>query len=146
MELFGIGVPEIGVVFLIALIIVGPQRFPEVARQVARWIQTARTFSDAVMKDVRAAVDELEQEVTAANDGVNPIRELGVLREELTGAVEDATATVTDATTLPALASPDQAAPDEAAPGASGPPESGPEEAGVAEDTEERRAERTGSG
>ena len=103
MELFGVGIPELGLVMLIALVIVGPQRFPEVARQIARWVRTARSFTDAVMQDVRAAVDEIEQEVTAANDGVNPIRELQELRKELAAAASDATATVTEASTLPPL-------------------------------------------
>jgi Sec-independent protein translocase protein TatA len=101
MELFGVGIPELGLVLLIALVIVGPQRFPEVARQIAQWIRTARSFTDAVMQDVRAAVDEIEQEVTAANDGVNPIRELQELRKELGTAAQDATSTVSEAATLP---------------------------------------------
>ena len=101
MELFGVGIPELGLVLLIALVIVGPQRFPEVAREIARWVRTAREFSDAVMKDVRAAVDEIEQEVTTANDGVNPIKELSELRRELGGAVQHASTTVDEARTLP---------------------------------------------
>jgi len=103
MELFGVGIPELGLVMLIALVIVGPQRFPEVARQIAQWVRTARSFTDAVMQDVRAAVDEIEHEVTAANDGVNPIRELQELRKELGTAANDATSTVTEASTLPPL-------------------------------------------
>lgn len=98
MELFGVGVPELGLIMLIALVVVGPQRFPEIARQMAHWIRTARAFTDAVMKDVRAAVDEIEQEVTTANDGVNPIRELKELRGELNAAARDAASTVNDAT------------------------------------------------
>ena len=101
MELLGVGIPELGLVMLIALVIVGPQRFPEIARQMARWIRTARAFTDEVMKDVRSAVDEIEQDVTAANDGVNPIRELREIRNELAGAAQDATATVEEARTLP---------------------------------------------
>ncbi|MDA0301512.1 MAG: twin-arginine translocase TatA/TatE family subunit [Chloroflexi bacterium] len=101
MELFGVGVMELGLIMLITLIVVGPQRFPEVARQLAQWIRNARAFTDSVMKDVRAAVDEIEQEVTAANDGVNPIRELQDLRKELDTAAKDATSTVSDATALP---------------------------------------------
>ncbi len=102
MELFGVGVMELGLIMVIALVVVGPQRFPEVARQIAHWIRTARAFTDAVMKDVREAVDEIEQEVTAANDGVNPIRELQDLRKELGTAAQDASITVAEATTLPA--------------------------------------------
>ena len=103
MELFGVGIPELGLVLLIALVIVGPQRFPEIARQIAHWVRTAREFTDAVMQDVRAAVDEIEQEVTAANDGVNPIRELQELRNELSTAAQDATSTVSEAAAVPSL-------------------------------------------
>ncbi|MEI6137326.1 MAG: twin-arginine translocase TatA/TatE family subunit [Chloroflexota bacterium] len=119
MELFGVGLPEIGIVLLIALVIVGPQRFPEVAREVARWINTARGFTDSVMTDIRAAVDELEQDVSAANDGVNPIRELQALRQDLTGAVQDASSTLTSASTLAALPEPtsDEATPTESTDG-----------------------------
>lgn len=114
MELFGVGIPEIGLIALIALVIVGPQRFPEVAREAARWYRTARSFSDAVMNDVRVAMNELEQEVTAANDGVNPIRELSDLQREIAGATQDATSTLTEATTLPAVPEPgDASAPSE---------------------------------
>ncbi len=115
MELFGVGLPEIGIVLLIALVIVGPQRFPEVARQVARWINTARSFSDSVMADLRSAVDELEQEVTAQNDGVNPIKEIRSLRDELTGVHQNATAAVADATSFPSLNAPSEAAGDSTA-------------------------------
>lgn len=104
MELFGIGIPEIGLVALIALVIVGPRRFPEVAREVARWIRSARALSDSVMVDVRAAVQELEQEVTTASDGVNPIRELDALRRELTGIPQEVASAASAAADLPPLA------------------------------------------
>ena len=103
MELFGVGIPEIGLVALIALVIVGPRRFPEVARQVARWIRSARALSDSVMVDVRAAVSELEQEVTAGTDGVNPIRELEAIRRELTGVSQEVTSAASAAADLPPL-------------------------------------------
>ena len=94
MELFGVGLPEIGLIAVIALVIVGPNRFPEVAREAARWYRTLRGFSDSVMEDVRTAMNELEQEVTAENGGVNPIRELSDLRREFQGLAQDAGARV----------------------------------------------------
>ncbi len=94
-----------GLVLIITLVVVGPQRFPEVARQLARWIRNARAFTDEVMKDVRSAVDEIEQEVTAANDGVNPVHELKDLRQKLTDAASDASTTVSEAATLPPVPS-----------------------------------------
>ncbi len=89
MNLLGIGVPEAGLIFVLALIFVGPQRFPEMARQAGRWYRTARAFSDGVMKDVRAAVDELEGELDAETEGgLQPIRELTGIRRDLIDAIE----------------------------------------------------------
>ena len=142
---------------VIALVIIGPQRFPEVARQVARWIQTARSFTDAVMTDVRAAVDELEQDVTASNGGVNPIRELETLQQELRGAARDATATVSDVTatvsdasTLPALPERTDAAPAPETAAGTGTPSNGatgetPGPSSAAPDAPEPAQERTAS-
>ena len=97
MELLGIGVPEMALVGLLFMILVGPQRFPEMARQAGRWYRTARAFTDEVMKDVRAAVDEIEEEVGVGEDGVKPIRELADLRRELTSALDDAAGVETPA-------------------------------------------------
>ena len=63
MSLFGVGAGEALVVLVLAMIVVGPQRFPEIARQGGRWYRIARQYSNEVMKDVRAAVDDIEQEI-----------------------------------------------------------------------------------
>ena len=43
MELFGVGLPEAGLVFVLPLIRIGPHRFPESARQAGRGARPART-------------------------------------------------------------------------------------------------------
>ena len=88
MNLFGIGFPEAGLVMVLALILVGPQRFPEIARQAGRWYRTARAFTDAVMQDVRAAVDEIEDELGVEGGDLQPIRELTDLRRDLADAIQ----------------------------------------------------------
>ncbi|MDP6606630.1 MAG: twin-arginine translocase TatA/TatE family subunit [Dehalococcoidia bacterium] len=76
-ELFGVGAAEAVLVFVIALILVGPQRFPDIARQGGRWYRVARGYTAEITKDVRAAIDELEEEVKASADDLNEVRELG---------------------------------------------------------------------
>ena len=105
MELFGVGLPEAGLVFVLALILIGPQRFPEMARQAGRWYRTARQFTDAIMVDVRAAVDEIESEIADKNDGVRPIRELQDLRREFTQIGEETAAAAGDEAAAARLAS-----------------------------------------
>ncbi|MBM3140700.1 MAG: twin-arginine translocase TatA/TatE family subunit [Chloroflexi bacterium] len=77
MNIFGVGAGEALLVLVIALIVVGPGRFPEIARQAGRWYRLARRYTSEVMTDVRAAVDELEQEVTRPEDDLRSIREIG---------------------------------------------------------------------
>jgi sec-independent protein translocase protein TatB len=77
MNFFGVGPGEAFLVLVIALLVVGPDRVPEVARQAARYYKLARRYTDEVMKDVRAAVDELELEVGEPGEDLKSIREIG---------------------------------------------------------------------
>ena len=49
MNLFGVGVFEALLVAIIGLIIVGPNKFPEMMKQAGRWFRIARAFSSEVM-------------------------------------------------------------------------------------------------
>ena len=90
MNIFGVGPAEAGLVFVIALIVVGPQRFPEIMREAGRWYRMARAYSNEVMKDVRAAVDDIEREVKAETDDFKSVREFADLSADLRAAQVDA--------------------------------------------------------
>ncbi|TAK79065.1 MAG: hypothetical protein EPO16_02505 [Dehalococcoidia bacterium] len=77
MELFGVGPLEALLVGVITFILVGPDRFPELARQAGRWYRVARAFSAEVMADFQGAVKEIEAEVdVTTGGGIRSIREL----------------------------------------------------------------------
>ena len=76
MNLFGVGIFEALLVAIIGLIIVGPNKFPEMMSQAGRWFKYARAFSTEVMKDVREAVDEIQEEVIAQGNDLQEIRDL----------------------------------------------------------------------
>lgn len=80
MELFGVGAAEAFLVLLVTLLVVGPHRFPQIARDGARWYKVARRYATEVMGDVRGALDEIEQEMNA--DGTD-LREVLTLTEEV---------------------------------------------------------------
>lgn len=90
MNFFGVGPAELGLVFVIALIVVGPQRFPEIMRSTGRWYRMARAYSNEVMKDVRSAVDDIEREVKAETDDLKSVRDFADLGEDLREAQRDA--------------------------------------------------------
>ncbi len=76
MSFLGVGAGEAFLVFVIALIVIGPNRFPEAMRSAGRWYRIARTYSSEVMKDVRAAVDDIEREVNAEAEDLKSVRDL----------------------------------------------------------------------
>lgn len=90
MNIFGVGPAEAGLVFVIALIVVGPQRFPEIMRTAGRWYRMARAYSNEVMKDVRSAVDDIEREVRAETDDLKSVREFADIGKDLREARTDA--------------------------------------------------------
>lgn len=58
--MFDVGFWELALCFVLALLVLGPERLPSVARTLGRWVGRARAF-------VRQVTDEWEQEVDAAH-------------------------------------------------------------------------------
>lgn len=54
--MFDVGLPEIAVILLIAVVVFGPERLPEFARQAARMLHTLKGFANNAQKELR---DEL---------------------------------------------------------------------------------------
>lgn len=74
-------------VFVITLIVVGPHRFPEIARQAGHYYRTARRYAAEVTSDVRSAVAELEAEVESHKDEFTAVS--AELKEGLAATVEE---------------------------------------------------------
>ena len=90
MELLGVGAAEALVVFVITLIVVGPNRFPEIARQGGRYYRMARRYAAEVTADVRGAMAELEAEVESQKSELEAVgTELTELSEGVSATVEE---------------------------------------------------------
>lgn len=57
--MFGVGLPEMAVILLVAVIVFGPDRLPDYARQAGRMVRQLRKFAQAAQQDLR---DELGPE------------------------------------------------------------------------------------
>ncbi len=58
----GIGLPQLLLVFLVAMLVLGPERLPEVARQLARGIRTLRSYADEVQGQFQGEIGGLREE------------------------------------------------------------------------------------
>jgi sec-independent protein translocase protein TatB len=96
---FGVGLPELAVIIVIGILVFGPDRLPEFARQAGRFLRQVRRFSQAARDDLRSelgpefsdleltdldprrivrkhiieAMDEDEDDHTPARPGLRPL-------------------------------------------------------------------------
>ena len=77
MEFFGVGAGEAVMILVVMLLVVGPKRFPTVAREAGKYYRMARRYADAVMQDVRGAMDDLEKEVGEPGEDLRSLRDIG---------------------------------------------------------------------
>jgi len=76
-NLLGIGLPEIALILVLTLIVVGPQRLPEMAVQLARLIRQLRGYAGQVSGQLREEMGDLMQDYESLR------QELQELRQEL---------------------------------------------------------------
>jgi Tat protein translocase TatB subunit len=60
--MFGIGLPELFVILAVALIVLGPQRLPEVARMLGRVYGQLRRASEEFQQTIRQDLAALERQ------------------------------------------------------------------------------------
>jgi Tat protein translocase TatB subunit len=58
--MFGIGMSELGVILVVALIVLGPKRLPEAARAIGKAVGEFRRQSADVMDELRGQIDQDE--------------------------------------------------------------------------------------
>jgi sec-independent protein translocase protein TatA len=63
--MFGIGLPELILIMVLALLVLGPQRLPEVARMVGRAYAQLRRASDEFQRTIRQDIAALERQEDA---------------------------------------------------------------------------------
>ena len=51
--MFGIGLPELAVIMLVAIFVFGPERLPEFARQAGRMVRQVRNLANSAQNQLR---------------------------------------------------------------------------------------------
>jgi Tat protein translocase TatB subunit len=102
MNFLGIGLPEIVLISLIAVVVLGPERFPEAAVQVARAIKWLRGYATENTRDLRNEFAELTREYEEMRVELDEVRRsvssgISLASQELTKVVEETKPALEDA-------------------------------------------------
>jgi len=95
MNFFGVGPLEFALVAIIAVIVLGPERFPAAAVQVARAIKFLRGYANDATSDLRQEFQELTREYESLRGELAEIRgsvtkDASKLADEITRAAAEA--------------------------------------------------------
>lgn len=71
-----LGFAEMAVIAVVALLVVGPDRLPEVARKLATWVARFRNEATKSIDELKRAaqIDGLDEELRGLNDEIKGIR------------------------------------------------------------------------
>ena len=67
-----IGFPELVVIFLVALLVFGPKRLPDLGRSIGRGLSEFRRASNDLKGSIEREIETLEQEASTANTPKTP--------------------------------------------------------------------------
>lgn len=80
--MFGIGLPELAVIMIVGVIVFGPDRLPEYARQAGRFMRQVRNFAQTAQEDLRSELGPEFADLDIV--GVDP---RAAIREYMLGAI-----------------------------------------------------------
>jgi len=99
----GIGTPELILILVIAVLVVGPEKLVELATKMGHWVAKIRSMSDGATKEFREAleIDDIEQSFKEiANEVKDVDRELRDATKEVTSLGNEAASAARDLQTI----------------------------------------------
>jgi sec-independent protein translocase protein TatB len=84
MQFFGIGLFELMMVLLVALVVVGPDKLPQTAREIGKVVRNLRRYAYSVQREVREGFSELTEELENTERELKEVgRDLSLSQREI---------------------------------------------------------------
>jgi sec-independent protein translocase protein TatA len=65
MNIFGVGLPEMAIIMIIALLVFGPKKLPEIGRSLGKGIRGFQQASSEFESEFKREAEQLEQSIKA---------------------------------------------------------------------------------
>tara|TARA_Y100000589_G_scaffold225275_1_gene212743 strand:+ start:237 stop:554 length:318 start_codon:yes stop_codon:yes gene_type:complete len=64
MNIFGVGLPEVTVILILALIIFGPKKLPELGKQLGKTLKSLKTASNEFQNEIDKVINETDNNIS----------------------------------------------------------------------------------
>ena len=76
MNIFGVGLPEVTVILILALLIFGPKRLPELGKQLGKTLKSLKKASNEFQNEIDKVVNEEDKEESPKSIESNQTNEI----------------------------------------------------------------------
>ena len=97
--MFGLGIPELLIIFVIALIVFGPKKLPDLGRSIGRAMAEFKKASEEFQESVREEMKEVEKTADVKEEMKKIEQQIGQLDQPAKTAAMDGQAGQTEAET-----------------------------------------------
>lgn len=80
---------EIFIILLVAVVVFGPKRIPEIARGLGEGIRAMKKATDDIKHELMNPVEEVKEELTKPIEDINPIKDIKDTVEESLDSIPD---------------------------------------------------------
>jgi len=67
MNIFGVGLPEVTVILILALIIFGPKKLPELGKQLGKTLKSLKTASNEFQNEIEKVMNESDNDISESD-------------------------------------------------------------------------------
>ena len=76
MNIFGVGLPEVSVILILALLIFGPKKLPELGKQLGKTLKSLKKASNEFQNEIDQVMNEEDKEKSPKSIESNQTKEI----------------------------------------------------------------------